>query len=297
MSKVVMAAGELQQRGSWRDYLTLTKPRIVLMIILTMIAGYALAGQSPFDWIMWMNTIIGTALVAGGTNALNQWAERDLDKRMNRTRNRPLPDGRLSDRAAFIFSSAIAVIGIAFLALTVHWLPALLSAITLVTYLFVYTPMKRVTPLCTIVGAFPGAIPPVIGWAAVRHDIGMPSVLAFAILFVWQLPHFMAIGWLYREDYARAGYEMLSVRDSDGRRSGRQAVGYTILLIALSILPVLYRVSGWTYLAGAIIGGAALLVVASTFARERSRISARKLFLASNMYLPLVMLLLVLNRV
>jgi protoheme IX farnesyltransferase len=295
MTEAVLMADEVA-RGSWKDYLQLTKPRIVLMIVMTTIAGYCLASPQPFNPILLLNTILGTALVAGGTNALNQWAERDLDKKMNRTRMRPLPDGRISGRGAFIFSSLVAIIGVVYLALLVHWLPALLSAITLVTYLFVYTPLKRVSTLCTIVGSFPGAIPPVIGWAAVRHDLALPALLAFAIMFVWQLPHFMAIGWLYREDYARAGYEMVAVHDSDGRKSGRQAVGYTLLLIGLSILPVVYKVSGFGYLAGAVIGGLFLLLASWTFLRQRTRMSARKLFIASNVYLPVVMLLLVANR-
>lgn len=282
--------------GGWRDYFELSKPRIVMMIVITTIAGFCLASHRPFDFVALINTMIGTALVAGGSNALNQFTEREHDKKMLRTQHRPLPAGKVSERGALLAGATWTVAGIAYLALFVHRLPAALALLTLVTYLFIYTPMKRFTPFCTIVGAFPGAIPPVIGWTAARHQITLEAVLIFAILFVWQLPHFMAIGWIYREDYQRAGYQMLSARDPEGKRSARSAIGYTLLLIAVSALPTFYRIDGYVFLVGALVCGLGLLMAAIRFAQKRSDMNAKKLFLASNIYLPLVMLLLVIDR-
>lgn len=283
-------------RASVRDFFELSKSRIVLMIVITTAAGYFLGVEGDVAWLTLLHTILGTALVAAGTNAMNQYIERDLDARMNRTRHRPLPGNRMTERSALTFAGGSAVMGVAWLALAVHWLPALVAFVTLATYLAIYTPLKRISAFCTVVGAFPGALPPVIGYAAARHELGVPALLVFLLMFYWQLPHFMAIGWLYREDYARAGFAMLGVVDPDGRRSSIKAILYTVVLIAISALPTLFGYAGVLYLAGAAACGVALLAAAVKFARVLTQPSARALFLMSNIYLPLVLLLMVLNR-
>lgn len=276
-----------------RDYLELSKARIVLMVLLTAAAGYAIASRSLFDWILFAHLMTGTALIAGGTNALNQFAERDLDARMNRTRHRPLPAGRITPRAALIFSVTISVLGTIYLTVLVNPLAAILGVLTLGSYLFIYTPLKQKTNLSTIVGAVPGAIPPLMGWAAATGTIEFGGWVLFAILFLWQLPHFLAIGWLYREDYERAGFSILSVTDRSGRISGQQALLWSLVLIPISLLPVLGEIPGSLYAAGAIGAGLLLVVTSVGFARLPSMRSARRLFLASIVYLPLIMSLLV----
>ncbi|HUP47393.1 MAG TPA: heme o synthase [Thermoanaerobaculia bacterium] len=275
-----------------KDYLELSKSRIVLMVLMTTAAGYVI-GAPAFSALALLHVLLGTALVAAGTNALNQYVERDLDGRMLRTARRPLPAGRISSRAALIFSAAIAVIGTVYLALAVNGLTALLGAFTLTSYIFVYTPLKRVSTACTVIGAVPGAVPPLMGWAAATGSLGTGGWIAFAILFLWQLPHFMAISWTHREDYGRAGFVMLSVQDRDGRAVGRQAVGYSILLLMASVAPAFAGMAGPAYLAGASAAGAALLLAAVGFYRDRSVRRARNLFMASNVYLLVMMVLLV----
>lgn len=286
----------VRERGSWRDYVALTKPRIVFMIVLTTIAGFYLGLPTHFDLLALLHTIVGTTLIAAGSNALNQYTEREHDKKMNRTVYRPLPDGRVSERNAFVFGVAISALGIAYLALAVHWLPAALALLTWFTYLFIYTPMKRVSPWCTEVGAFPGALPPLIGWAAASHTLTLEALLIFGILFFWQLPHFMAIGWMYKEDYTRAGYQMVAVRDTDGRRSAAQAIFYAVVLLVVSVLPYLYGFTGVLYVVFAALAGLLTLFLAIRFFQSRTRAQARTLFLSSNLYLPLIMLLLVFDR-
>ncbi|HEY4641955.1 MAG TPA: heme o synthase, partial [Thermoanaerobaculia bacterium] len=206
-----------------RDYLELSKSRIVMMVLITTAAGYLFAAQHV-DWMLLLNTLLGTALVAAGTNALNQYVERDHDAKMRRTRLRPLPDGRIAPRAALIFSISISIIGTLYLGLAVNWLTAALGAFTLTTYIFIYTPLKRVSTICTLIGAIPGAIPPLMGWTAATGVLGTGGWIVFGILFFWQLPHFMAISWMYRDDYARGGFAMLAVRDDDGATTARHAV-------------------------------------------------------------------------
>lgn len=275
-----------------RDYLELSKSRIVLMVLITTAAGYAFAAHRA-DWLLLANTLIGTALVAAGTNALNQYAERDHDAKMKRTRHRPLPAGRITPRAALIFSTAVAVIGTIYLGVTVNWLTAALGAFTLISYIFVYTPLKRVSPICTLIGALPGAIPPLMGWTAATNAIGIGGLIAFGILFFWQLPHFMAISWMYRDDYARGGFEMLSVRDDDGRATARQAIFYSLALLTVSVLPPFFGLAHAVYLTGAIVAGAALTIASIAFRASRTPRTARRLFMASNVYLLVVMALLV----
>ena len=278
-----------------RDYLELSKARIVAMVTITTAAGYAV-GASSFSWLTLINLLAGTALVAAGTNALNQYVERDLDARMHRTRRRPLPDGRISPRAALLFSWAISVIGTAYLALAVNWLTALLGAFTLTSYVYVYTPLKRVSTICTAIGAIPGAIPPLMGWTAATGELSLGGWILFGILFFWQLPHFMAISWLYREDYGRGGFAMLAVRDGDGSAVAREAILYSLALLAVSVMPWVTGTHGLTYLAGSVVSGSAILAASIRFAVERSPRNARRLFMASNIYLLVVMLLLVVTN-
>ncbi len=277
-----------------RDYLQLSKSRIVLMVLITTAAGY-LFGAHSVDGLLMLHALLGTALVAAGTNALNQYVEREHDARMHRTRTRPLPAGRITPRAALIFSSAIAVIGTVYLGLAVNWLTAALGAFTLATYIFIYTPLKRVSTLNTLIGAIPGAIPPLMGWTAATNHLGAGGWIIFGILFLWQLPHFMAISWLHREDYARGGFAMLAVRDSDGAAVARQAIFYTLALLPVSVAPSLLGMTGTVYFIGAAAAGAALLAATIRFFFDRGPRSARSLFMISNLYLITVMLLLVVN--
>lgn len=277
-----------------RDYLQLSKSRIVLMVLITTAAGY-LFGAHSVDGLLMLHALLGTALVAAGTNALNQYVEREHDARMHRTRTRPLPAGRITPRAALIFSSAIAVIGTVYLGLMVNWLTAALGAFTLATYIFIYTPLKRISTLNTLIGAIPGAIPPLMGWTAATNQLGAGGWIIFGILFLWQLPHFMAISWLHREDYARGGFAMLAVRDTGGAAVARQAIFYTLALLPVSVAPSLLGLTGTVYFIGAAAAGAALLAATIRFFFDRVPRSARSLFMISNLYLITVMLLLVVN--
>ncbi|MFL6245569.1 MAG: heme o synthase [Thermoanaerobaculia bacterium] len=277
-----------------RDYLQLSKSRIVLMVLITTAAGFLFA-TDHVDGALMLNALLGTALVAAGTNALNQYVEREHDARMHRTRTRPLPSGRITPRAALIFSSAIAIIGTLYLGLAVNWLTAGLGAFTLTTYIFVYTPLKRISPINTLIGAIPGAIPPLMGWTAATNHLGVGGWIIFGILFLWQLPHFMAISWLHREDYARGGFAMLAVRDADGAAVARQAIFYTLALIPVSVAPSLLGLTGTVHFIGAAAAGVALLAATIRFFFDRSQRTARSLFMISNLYLITVMLLLVVN--
>jgi protoheme IX farnesyltransferase len=268
-----------------RDYLELSKARIVAMVLITTAAGYFFGAQHV-NVVLLINALIGTALVAAGTNALNQYVERELDAKMRRTSHRPLPDGRITPRAALVFATAISIVGTLYLAITVNFLTALLGAITLVTYIFVYTPLKRISPACTIIGAIPGAVPPLMGWTAATGALSLGGWLAFGIVFLWQLPHFMAISWIYREDYDRAGFAMLSVRDSDGSATARQALFYSIALLILSAF-------AFPHARAAAMLAALLLVIASiAFLHHRTLRTARRLFMTSNVYLIIAMVLL-----
>ena len=274
------------------DYLELSKSRIVLMVLMTTAAGYAI-GARPFDAIVLLNTLIGTALVAAGTNALNQYAERDHDALMKRTRNRPLPAGRISPNAALIYSIGIAIIGTAYLAILINPLTAFLAALTLATYIFIYTPLKRVSTICTLIGAIPGAIPPLMGWTAARNTLGLAGWIAFAILLFWQLPHFMAISWMYRDDYGRGGFRMLSVVDDDGRAVGRQALLYSLALLTVSIAPYFFGMANLAYLGIAAMAGMWIVMSSLMFLADRSAMPARSLFMSSNIYLLTIMVLFV----
>jgi protoheme IX farnesyltransferase len=270
------------------DYLALTKPRLNFLVVLTSAAGYYLGAVGPRAWQPMLQTVAGTALVAGGAAVLNQLYERDTDALMRRTRLRPLPDGRLTPDEARIFGLMLAATGLALLAFTANLAAAGLAAATLVIYLIVYTPMKRRSSLATLVGAVPGALPPLIGWTAAHGTVSIGGWALFAIVFLWQIPHFMAIAWLYRDDYGRAGFPMLPVVEPDGRRTGRQAVIYAVALMPVSLVPSFVGVSGTIYLYAAIGLGMALIWLAARFAATRTDTAARALFVASIAYLPLL---------
>src|SRR5579863_2736326 len=241
-----------------RDYVTLTKPEVNLLILMTTSAGYYLASRGPFRLAGMIHALIGTLLVASGTATLNQWMERNWDGQMRRTANRPLPAGRISPLEALLFGLALSIGGGIYLAFAVNVLSAVLATSTLLSYLLIYTPLKRTTPLCTLLGAFPGAMPTLIGWAGAAGRIDAQAWFLFAILFLWQFPHFLAIALMYREDYSRAGYKMLPDFDADSRFTRAEILGFTIILIVATMLPVADRV-GVTYWAGMSLAGAFLM--------------------------------------
>lgn len=275
-----------------RDYYILTKPEVNLLILMTTSAGYYLASSGPMRVWGLINTLIGTLLVASGTATLNQWMERVWDGEMRRTSNRPLPSGRVSSREAFIFGVALSVFGGAYLFLTVNTLAALLAVSTLLSYLLIYTPLKRKTPLCTLLGAFPGATPTLIGWAGASAHINLQAWYLFAILFLWQFPHFLAIALMYRDDYARAGYRMLPSFDADTRFTRIEIIVFTVALILTTALPLLDR-SGAMYFVGMVLSGAFLLYFSLQLAASNFKAPARKLLHASVFYLPVVLGILV----
>lgn len=277
------------------DFVELTKPRITSMVLVTAAVGYAIGGLGGFWALRFLLFMAGTALLCAGASALNQYSERDTDALMNRTSRRPLPAGRLRPEEALVFGLALSGVGLALLVF-VNPLTLLLGALSLSSYVLAYTPLKRVTSLSTVVGAVPGALPPLMGWAAARGTLGPAGWGLFAILFLWQLPHFLAIGWLYRDDYARGGFPMLAVTDRDGSSTGRQAVLYATALLPVTLAAGLLAAAGKGYLWGALVLGVGFLGCAVLFAWNRSIGAARRLFFASILYLPLVLGLMVFDR-
>lgn len=278
------------------DLVELTKPRVAVLVLFTVAAGGLLAARGAVDWPILLHTIWGTALVASSACALNQYLERDSDALMARTENRPLPAGRLQPLAVLMFGTALGVVGLVYLAIAVRQPVAVVVAlVTLLSYVFVYTPLKRLTWLNTLIGAVPGALPPLIGWTAMRGTFDLEGLSLFLILFLWQLPHFYAIAWIYRDDYASAGMVMLPVVDRDGRRTARQMVGFCVLLIGASLLPAALTTLGWLYLAGAAVLGFGFLATTLIFARSPSVERARLVLRASLIYLPVLLALLVLD--
>lgn len=271
-----------------RDYYILTKPEVNLLILMTTSAGYYLASRGPFHFAGLLNTLLGTLLVASGTATLNQWIERVWDGQMRRTASRPLPAGRVSPNEAFWFGLLLSLAGGLYIALAVNGLAALLAVSTLLSYLLVYTPLKRKTPLCTLLGAFPGAMPTLIGWAGAAAAIDAQAWFLFAILFLWQFPHFLAIALMYREDYDRAGYRMLPRFDLDSRFTRAEIFGFTIILIAITLWPVGEHGSS-LYFAVMAAAGAFLLFYVLKLVRSGSRTLASRLVHASVMYLPVVL--------
>ncbi|HKV39930.1 MAG TPA: heme o synthase [Blastocatellia bacterium] len=278
-----------------KAYLELTKPRITFLVVLTAAAGFCLGAKGSVSLFRLFGTLLGIALLSAGIGTLNQYMERGLDGLMNRTKLRPLPAGKLRSQTALRFGLLLSGLGILQLAVSISLLTAALGVATFVGYLLAYTPLKTRSSLSTVVGAFPGAMPPLIGWAAARGTLGIEAWILFAILFLWQFPHFLAIAWMYREDYARAGIKMLPVVEPEGRITGQQIVTYTLMLLPVSMLPALVRLAGTAYLAGALGLGIVFLYFSARMAMVRTRGQARMLFRASILYLPALFILMVLN--
>ena len=283
------------KRVSPQVFIEIAKPRLVFLSLWSVAVGFFLASRGPVDWMLLLKTLGATALVAAGSMALNEYLERDTDSLMRRTMNRPLPSGRMKPSSALIYGSILSFAGMLALAWGVNFLTGILAFLTWAIYLFVYTPLKKQTPLCTWVGAIPGAIPPLLGWAAARGGLGAGAWILFAILFVWQLPHFFAIAWIYREDYERAGLRMLSVVDPTGNQIGRQIMIYALGVHLLSFLPPIFGVTGnWYYLGALLLG---IWLIASSF-QTAFQLDARSraFFRSSVLYLSLLLLLMILDK-
>ena len=292
----VIERPQLSFRERVSAYVELTKPRITFLIVLTSAAGFALGSVGRINYAAMLSALFGIGLLSSGIATLNQYAERDLDGLMRRTATRPLPAGRLAPWEALAFGAAITVAAEIYLLVFVNPLSALLGLTVVAGYVFAYTPLKTRTSLSTMVGAFPGAVPPLIGWTAARDSVSLEGWVLFAILFLWQFPHFLAIAWMYREDYSRAGILMLPVVEPDGRVTAQQIVVYTLMLLPVSLLPTVLGMSGRIYLAGAVLLGLLFLYSSLRAAFSMSRQQARRLLLASVLYLPLLFILMVLNR-
>jgi protoheme IX farnesyltransferase len=282
------------------DLLELTKPRITVFVVLTAFLGFAAGTDGPLaglDAVLLLHTLLGTALVASGTSAFNEIAEIDLDRRMARTATRHLPAGRLPFAEAVAFATVLSVLGVGELWLYANGVTAFLAALTLTSYVFVYTPMKTRSPLSTIVGAIPGALPPLGGYTAAAGAIGAPGLALFAILFLWQMPHFYAIGWRHRADYGAAGFRILSTVDPTGRSSARHALAFGLLLVPVSVLPTFFGTAGLVYAVGALLLSAWFAGTAVRFFRETTDAAAKSMFLASIAWLPAIVVLLLADRV
>jgi len=287
----------MRSRSALADLYELTKPGITRLVLVTTAVGFYLGSSGSLDWVLLVNVLLGTGLLAAGTNALNQWAERGVDAEMKRTRGRPLPAGRLRSSTALVFSVGISVAGTVYLALLVNLLTSFLGAAALLIYIFAYTPLKRRSWWCTVVGAVPGAIPPMMGWTAVAGSLDVLAWVLFGIVFLWQMPHFFAIGWIYRLDYARAGFPMLPVVDPEGVRTSRQIVLYTLALLMVSLLTSVLGLTGALYFFGALTLGLAFLGLGMMLAVTRTGAHARRLFLGSVLYLPVLLILMVVDKV
>ncbi|MBM3768216.1 MAG: protoheme IX farnesyltransferase [Acidobacteria bacterium] len=279
-----------------KHYLALTKPRITWLILVSTGVGYYFGASGPLQWIVLLHCMVGTALLASGTAALNQWYESDADAQMRRTEKRPIPAGVISPRNAFLFGLALSLIGFFELALGANWLTAGLGLFTELSYLCLYTPLKRRSPISTTVGAVPGAMPPLIGFAAARGVLTAEAWVLYAILFLWQFPHFYAIAWMYREDYSRGGIRMLPVVEPDGDSTVRQMLLFSLVLIPISLLPTWLSMAGAFYFVGALICGVAFVGACISMMGDRSLVKARGVLLASVIYLPVIYGLLVLDR-
>lgn len=278
------------------DFVALAKPRLNLLVVVSAVAGYVMASGDTHDVWRLVCMIAGTGLVAGGASAFNQIIERGPDALMQRTRLRPMPDGRLPTRDAWIFGTVLNVAGLVILALGANLLSATVAFLTLASYAVVYTPLKRQSSFSTVIGAIPGALPPVIGWTAALDELSQGAWVLFGIVFLWQLPHFLAIAWIYREDYARAGFPMLPVIEPDGRSTARQAVVYALALLPVSLAPTLVGMAGPTYFAGALVLTVVFIALSLKFAATRSIPDARRLFFGSIIYLPLLWMLMIADR-
>ena len=283
---------------SWTAvFADLTKARLTALVLLTTLVGFYLGWRGTMNYLLMFNALAATALVASGASALNQLLEREYDAKMRRTQDRPLPSGRLQPTTVMLFGGITSVAGLIYLALAVNLLTSVLGAVTLISYIFIYTPLKRVTWANTLVGAIPGALPPLMGWTAARNELTGEGWALFAILAFWQLPHFFAIAWMYRDEYAKAGFVMLPNVDADGNRTAQQSVSNTLALLLASLFPFVWHISGKFYLVSAIILGAGFLFYAIQFSRQMTHARARQFFLASIIYLPLLLAALVLDKV
>ncbi len=276
-------------------YLELTKPSITWLILMSTGVGYVFGAGGSWNWLLILHTLIGTGLIASGTAALNQWAEWRSDALMRRTLARPIPSGRVTPSRALAFGAAIAALGFAELALAVNPLTGLLGLFTLASYLFIYTPLKSRSPHATTIGAVPGAMPPLIGYAAASGTLTAEAFVLFAILFLWQFPHFQSIAWMYRDDYARAGIRMLPVVEPDGASTARQILAASVVLIPVSLLPSILNMSGWIYAIGALTLGVAFLYAGWRVASEKTLVRARGVLMTSIVYLPVLYGLMVLD--
>jgi heme o synthase len=293
-SDALVVAGS---RTRTADFVALAKPRLNVLVVASTLAGYMMAGSEGLGVLRLLGTLLGTGFVAAGASAFNQVLERDLDALMRRTRMRPLPDQRLQPVEGLVFAGAIAVTGLLMLVATANLLAAGVAFITLVTYVAVYTPLKRRSSFGTVIGAIPGALPPIIGWAAARGTLSTDAWTLFGIVFLWQLPHFLAIAWIYREDYARGGLPMLPVLDPAGVVTGRQAVANSLALLLVSVVPTIAGLTGRLYFVGAVGLGVAFTSVAVWSAIRRTAAAARGLFLASILYLLALCTLLLVDRI
>lgn len=293
---VESAADEAGSSGGIGLWMELFKARLSTLVVLTTMAGFYVGYQGTVDWGLLFHSVCGTTLLAFGAAALNQLLERDHDALMTRTENRPLPSKKLTPRTVLVVGLVVSLIGFAQLWVRVNVLTAILGALTSVSYLLVYTPLKRVTSLNTAIGAIPGALPPLMGWTAARGHLSVEGWGLFAILFFWQLPHFMAIAWMYRDEYRKAGFAMLAVNDEDGRKTAGQAFSHTLGLLPVSLSPFAFGLSGRLYLLSALLLGLGFLYSAYRFSCRLDRQSARQLFLASILYLPLLLLMMVIDK-
>ncbi len=300
MKAATIESTQTETRNAWsgfiRDLVELVKARLTLLVLLTTAVGFYLGAENPINYAALLHTVFGTAAAAAGAAALNQWWEHKLDALMQRTRSRPVPAGRMRPRDAVVLGSALSIFGVAYLAFVCNALSAALAAITIIIYIFAYTPLKRVSTFNTALGAVPGALPPMIGWAAARGTLNAGAWMLFAILFFWQLPHFFAIAWMYRDDYARAGFQMISSDDRSGERSASQSVFFCMLLFVVAGLPAFLGIATVFYLLAELILGGVFVAVAMRFLKTRTPSDARRLFITSIIYLPLLLGALVLSK-
>jgi len=287
---------ELSRGRFVADFAELVKARLTLLVLFTTAVGFYVGAESPINYLALLHVVFGTASAAAGAAALNQWWERRLDALMHRTKTRPIPAGRMRPLEAFALGTVLSIFGVGYLAITCNTLSAVLAAITIAIYIFGYTPLKRTSTANTVVGAIPGAIPPMIGWAAARGTLGGGAWSLFAILALWQLPHFFAIAWMYRDDYSRAGFRMISSDDRTGERSASQSVFFCILLLVIAGLPAFLGIVTMFYLPVELALGGFFIAMAMRFLRERTAASARMLFITSSIYLPLLLGALVLTK-
>ncbi|MEK6755972.1 MAG: heme o synthase, partial [Bacteroidota bacterium] len=276
------------RRAKWLDYLALAKPELTLLSVVTALGGAYLASGNPVPFWLIIHTFIGTILVGAGAGSLNQYAEREHDAMMRRTENRPLPSGRLEPREALMFGSVAALGGVLYLSAFTNTVAGFLAVVTLVTYLFLYTPLKRITPFATVIGGIPGALPPMIGWSAVAGGLTMGAWALFFILFFWQMPHFLSLAWMYRKDYARAGYRLLTVDDPTGLVASRQILIHSAALLPAALMPTMVGVLGVTYFVGAFLLSSGFLLLAIRLYQNRTNGNARRLFFASLVYLSVL---------